>query len=159
GGSFMALQLEVISRQPVIPTRKPPILFVHGAWHGAWCWAEHFLPHFADQGFPVHALSFRAHGDSVGNRKPRGKRITQYAADVAQVAEKLGQPPILISHSMGALVAEKYLEQHPALAAVYLAPVPPQGVLGTTLRIVRRHPGAFLRANLQTRLYPIVGSP
>ncbi len=155
----MALQLEVISRQPIIPTDKPPILFVHGAWHAAWCWDEHFLPYFAEQGFPVHALSFRAHGQSEGNRKPRGKRITHYVADVAQVATQIGHPPILISHSMGALVVEKYLETHPARAAVYLAPVPPQGVLGTTLRILRRHPGAFLRANLETRLYPIVGSP
>ena len=27
------------------------LLFVHGAWHGAWCWAEHFLDFFAAQGY------------------------------------------------------------------------------------------------------------
>lgn len=153
------MQLEVISRQPTAPTAQPPILFVHGAWHGAWCWAEHFLPYFADAGYPVHALSFRAHGASEGNKRPRGKRIAQYAADVAQVAEQLGQPPIIISHSMGTLVAQKYLERHPARAHVLLNPVPPSGVWGTTLRIAARHPGPFLLANLTTRLYPIIGSP
>jgi pimeloyl-ACP methyl ester carboxylesterase len=153
------MQLEVISQQPATSTTQPPILFVHGAWHGAWCWAEHFVPYFAAAGYPVTALSFRAHGASDGNKRPRGKRIAQYAADVVQVAEQLRQPPIIISHSMGTLVAQKYLERHPARAHVMLNPVPPGGVWATTLRIAGRHPGPFLLANLTWRLYPIVGSP
>ena len=22
---------------------SPALVFVHGAWHGAWCWQEHFI--------------------------------------------------------------------------------------------------------------------
>lgn len=29
--------------------KKPPLVFVHGSFHSAWCWAEHFLPFFAAQ--------------------------------------------------------------------------------------------------------------
>jgi hypothetical protein len=25
---------------------KPPLLFVHGSYHSAWCWQEHFMPYF-----------------------------------------------------------------------------------------------------------------
>lgn len=153
------MQLEVIAQQPTTPTARPPVLFVHGAWHGAWCWMSHFVPYFVAQGYPVFALSFRAHGASEGAKHTWGKRIAQYAQDVAQVAAQLDQPPILISHSMGTLVAQKYLERQPVRAHVMLAPVPPAGVWGTTLRILRRHPGPFLRANLTLRLYPIVGTP
>jgi pimeloyl-ACP methyl ester carboxylesterase len=153
------MQLEVITRNPAAPTNKPPLLFVHGAWHGAWCWEPHFLPAFAAQGYPSTALSFRAHGHSEGRNRLRGKRITQYADDVAQVAAQFDQPPILIAHSMGTLVAQKYLEKHPAKATVLLAPVPPNGVSATTLRMARRHPGPFTRANFTLSLYPFVATP
>ncbi len=42
----------------------PPLLFIHGAWHGAWCWDEHFLDFFANNGFHAVALSLRGHGNS-----------------------------------------------------------------------------------------------
>ena len=152
------MQLELISQQPAHVTHPVPILFVHGAWHGAWCWVPHFLPYFAQQGYAVHALSFRAHGTSAGRERLRGKRIAQYAEDLAQVAAQLGQPPIIIAHSMGTLVAQKYLEKHTAPATVLLAPVPPQGVIATTLRIAGRHLGPFLHANATLSLYPLIAT-
>lgn len=60
---------------------------------------------------------------------------------------------------MGGLVVQKYLENHDAAAAVLLASVPVGGALATTLRIARRHPVAFVKANLRLSLYPIIGSP
>jgi len=35
--------LEVIEKGQCTETHPVPLLFVHGAWHGAWCWDEHFL--------------------------------------------------------------------------------------------------------------------
>jgi hypothetical protein len=32
--------LEVITYKPLSSPRPTPLLFVHGAWHGAWCWIE-----------------------------------------------------------------------------------------------------------------------
>ena len=40
---------------------RPPLLFLHGSAHAAWCWAEHFLPHFAAAGYDAYALSLRGH--------------------------------------------------------------------------------------------------
>ena len=45
--------LEVIDKGPCRESGKAPLLFVHGAWHGAWCWDEHFLDFFAAQGLSV----------------------------------------------------------------------------------------------------------
>jgi alpha-beta hydrolase superfamily lysophospholipase len=59
---------------------------------------------------------------------------------------------------MGGLVVQKYLELHPAPAAVLLASVPPAGVLATTLRIARRHPLIFAKVNLSFSLYPLVAT-
>ncbi|RWW22215.1 hypothetical protein GW17_00013598, partial [Ensete ventricosum] len=37
--------------------RNPPLVFIHGSFHAAWCWVEHWLPFFSDSGYDCHALS------------------------------------------------------------------------------------------------------
>jgi pimeloyl-ACP methyl ester carboxylesterase len=153
------VELEIITREPKSNPRKTPVLFVHGAWHGAWCWDENFLPYFAESGYSTHALSLRGHGSSERVARFRLTRLADYVADVAQVVDQLDETPILIGHSMGGLVVQKYLEKHTAPAAVLMAAIPVKGVFQTTLRIAWRHPLPFLKANLTWSLYPIVGKP
>ncbi|MEI6778584.1 MAG: hypothetical protein WCK70_16925 [Chloroflexales bacterium] len=56
-------QLEMITRHPDGPAQPTPLLFVHGAWHGAWCW-ELFLPYFAGLGYTLggHGWTRRSRG-------------------------------------------------------------------------------------------------
>jgi pimeloyl-ACP methyl ester carboxylesterase len=152
------VHLEVISKVPA-GAHKTPLLFIHGAWHGAWCWDEHYLDFFADHGFAAHAVSLRGHGASAGRDRLRWTRIREYVADVAQAAASLPASPALIGHSMGGFVAQKYLEQHKAPAAVLLAAVPPGGVSRTSLRLAARHPVRFLWSNLGFSMYPMVATP
>lgn len=153
------MKLEIITRHPAAEKYSTPLLFVHGAWHGAWCWDVHFLDFFAAQGFTAQAVSLRGHGRSDGRSKLRWTRIGDYVEDVADAAGQLPSPPIVIGHSMGGLVVQKYLENHSAPAAVLLASVPPAGVLATTLRLARRHPLIFAMINLKLSLYPLVATP
>lgn len=153
------LQLEIITRTPPKNPRPTPLLFVHGAWHGAWCWAEYFLPYFAQQGYTSHALSLRGHGASTGHQHLRRTRVADYVTDVAQVISQLPHPPVLVGHSMGGLIVQKYLETHSVPAAVLLASVPVRGALKATLRIALHHPWPFLKVNLTWSLYPIIGTP
>lgn len=153
------MKLEVITHEPVGAPKTVPLLFVHGAWHGAWCWNEHFLPYFAERGFLAHAVSLRGHGESEIDKRLRLARISDYVEDVAAVAGGFNTSPVVIGHSMGGLVVQKYLEDHAATAGVLLASDPVNGVLRTTLRVARRHPLAFLKANLTWDLYPIVATP
>jgi alpha-beta hydrolase superfamily lysophospholipase len=134
-------------------------LFVHGSWHGAWCWEEHFLDWFAERGFVVAALDLRGHGSSPARGWFKTRRMRHYVADVAEVAATFDTPPIVVGHSMGGMVVQKYLEKHGAPAAVLLASGPPRGVIGVTLRVARRHPLTFLRANATWSLYPLVEDP
>ncbi len=151
------MHLELFSQQPegdLQSTHATPLLFVHGAWHGSWCWKEHFLPYFAQHGYASYTFDLRDHGTGESGNHLRWTRI----ADVEQIARQLDRPPVLIGHSMGGLVVQKYLETHQAPAAILLASVPPAGVLRTTLSIARRHPLPFLKANTTLKLYPIVGT-
>lgn len=117
------------------------------------------MPYFAEKGYTSHAVSLRGHGASQSPVRFRLARISDYVDDVAQAVEQLPDPPVLIGHSMGGLVVQKYLEEHTIPAGVLLASVPVKGVLRATLRIALRHPLAFLNANLTWRLYPIIGNP
>ncbi len=158
-----AQELEVLERMPPGEAHSTPLLFVHGAWHGAWCWNDHFLPYFAEHGYRAFAPSLRGHGGSAPRPHLRTARIADYVSDVGEVADglaaRLGRRPVLIGHSMGGLVVQKCMEEQEAPAGVLLAPVPPAGVLRTTLSTARRHPLRFLRANATWSLLPMVGTP
>ena len=58
------MKLDLIHNQPQKIKFQTPLLFLHGAFRGAWCWEEHFLEYFSSKGFESMALSLRGHGGS-----------------------------------------------------------------------------------------------
>jgi pimeloyl-ACP methyl ester carboxylesterase len=72
--------LEVIEKGPCRESDKPPVLFVHGAWHGAWCWDEHFLDFFAEKGYRSLAVSLRGHGKSTAPKHIRFCSIADFGS-------------------------------------------------------------------------------
>jgi pimeloyl-ACP methyl ester carboxylesterase len=153
------MRLEMISKYPIGSRHSTPILFIHGMLHGAWCWNVHFLDYFAQHGFASHAVNLRGHGNSDGREDLRWTRIADYVEDVADAIRQLPSPPILIGHSMGGFVIQKYLEDHDAPGAVLLSSPAPSGLLPTVLRIARRRPLAFARTNLTLSLLPVIATP
>jgi pimeloyl-ACP methyl ester carboxylesterase len=153
------MNLEMISRYPAKRRNPTPLLFIHGMMHGAWCWDVHFLEYFAHHGFAVHAVNLRGHGASEGRDRLRWTRIAEYVDDVADVVRQLPSPPIVIGHSMGGFIIQKYLEEHSVPAAVLLSSPPPAGLLRTALRIARRHPLAFAKVNVTRSLLPVIATP
>ena len=125
--------------------RKPPLLFVHGGYCDAWCWAPHFLPWFAAKGYAAHALSLRGHGASGGRETMFVTGLDDFAADVEHVAAGLPSPPVLIGHSMGAAVIERLLATRPVRAAALLSPVPPTGLLPMAARLAAEQPEYLLQ--------------
>ena len=55
---------------------------------------------------------------------------------------------MLIGHSLGGLVVQKYLEKHDARAAVLLAPSPVTGMFRSGLRLVLQHPWLFAKVHI-----------
>ncbi|PRC60013.1 alpha/beta hydrolase, partial [Mycobacterium sp. ITM-2017-0098] len=78
--------LEVIDKGSASAAHPAPLLFVHGAWHAAWCWDEHFLTFFADRGYRALALSLRGHGGSPATKPLRSLSMADYVDDIAEVA-------------------------------------------------------------------------
>jgi pimeloyl-ACP methyl ester carboxylesterase len=151
--------LEVIDKGCVSESHPVPLLFVHGAWHAAWCWDEHFLSFFADKGYRALAVSLRGHGGSPNPKRLRGGSFADYVEDVASVADSLPTRPVIIGHSMGGVIVQKYLESHDAPAGVLMASMPPQGYLGSGLRWIKRHPLHFAKITFTGKSLPYVSTP
>jgi pimeloyl-ACP methyl ester carboxylesterase len=154
-----SMKLEIISKYPVENQHPTPLLFIHGTLHTASCWDVHFLDYFAQHGFAAHAVNLRGHGNSEGWEKLRWTRIADFVEDVENVVRQLSSPPILIGHSMGGFIVQKYLEDHDAPAAVLLSSASPAGLLPTAIRTARRQPWAFAKVNLTLSLRPLIATP
>jgi pimeloyl-ACP methyl ester carboxylesterase len=151
--------LEVIEKGSISETHPVPLLFVHGAWHAAWCWDENFLSFFADKGYRAVALSFRGHGNSPSDKPLRSLSVSDYVEDVSSVADKLPTPPVIIGHSMGGLIVQKYLEAYEAPAGVLMTSIPPRGNLGNALRWLRQRPSHFAKMTLTGKALPYINAP
>lgn len=153
------MKLEIISKCPAGQPHATPLLFIHGMLHGAWCWDAHFLDYFARHGFAAYAVNLRGHGHSEGRDRLRWTRIADYVDDTANAVRQLPASPVLIGHSMGGFVIQKYLEDHDAPGAVLLSSPAPSGLLPTALRIARRQPLAFVKTTLTLCLQPVIATP
>jgi len=134
------LKLELIERHPRGTARDTPLLFMHGAYTAAWCWDEYFLPYFARHGWHACALSARAHGGSPGRESLDEAGIEDYVSDLLTAAGTFNQPPVLVGHSMGAIVVQRAARRCDTPGQVLLAPVPPHGLAGSWFSLATRDP-------------------
>ena len=147
---------------------KPTLAFLHGSFHASWCWAEHYMPHFASLGYPCVAFSLQGTGGTPAVEVGASKvKIASHVADLTAFLKglsddneecslglELGSHPeiVLIGHSFGGLTVMKWLEQtfnnndtnnnesqEINLAGVgMLCSVPPSGNGAMTMRFIRR---------------------
>ncbi|GFR41648.1 hypothetical protein Agub_g2385 [Astrephomene gubernaculifera] len=143
-GKKLELLVQKAPQDPAAPSSspRPPLLFVHGSYHAAWCWQENFMPYFSSRGYDTYAVSFRAQGSS--DPAPPGQSVAgtldAHAADLATLVPLVqsmsatdananaaaadanggsagggsgsgssGRAPVLVAHSFGGLIAQKYV--------------------------------------------------
>ena len=153
------MKLDLISRYPETTPKPTPLLFVHGSFSDARVWDVNFLPYFAHRGYEAHAVSLRGHGLSEGHDHLHTWRLADYVDDLDKAVQGMSRPPLLIGHSMGGMVIQKYLEDHTGIAGMALmASVPPQGLLPTNLHMAMRHPIRFQQMLLFAILGPRYGN-
>lgn len=108
---------------------RPGLLFVPGAYHGAWCYA-HYLDYFAAAGLACAALDVRGHGALSQNADFPSVSIADLGQDVADALDALEGPTVVVGHSMGALPALLAARQRPVAGVVLMAPSPPGDLPG-----------------------------
>ncbi|KAH7300876.1 hypothetical protein KP509_23G001100 [Ceratopteris richardii] len=165
------LKIEVIEHpaSSSVEEIRPPLVFLHGSYHAAWCWAVNWLPFFASQGYDCFALSFLGQGHSDIPASRIGGTLQTHARDVAHfIKSRALKAPVLVGHSFGGLIVQHYLahvatesdepsldgsggweEPYPVLAGAILAcSVPPTGNGPAVLRYLMSRPIASIKVTL-----------
>jgi len=112
---------------------------IHGMWGGPWYW-EKYQKFFEERGYqciPVSLLLHR-HDLDVGELEKLGRTgLLEMADDVAKKIDGLDEKPVLMGHSMGALIAQILVSRGLAKSAVLLTPAAPSGILSIRPSVVR----------------------
>jgi pimeloyl-ACP methyl ester carboxylesterase len=112
-----------IQMTPNSPSRSP-VLLVHGAFAGAWIWQGAFLDSLANMGRSAVAIDLRGKAGDA----PEDSQKLSYDAVMFRQIEEFDTPPVVIAHSLGALLAQRLLGRTRIAALVMLAPVSPEGM-------------------------------
>ncbi|MBV8979118.1 MAG: alpha/beta hydrolase [Alphaproteobacteria bacterium] len=116
-----------------MPAARTPVVMIHGAFCGPWAF-EHFRKPFEAQGHAVHAPVLRHHDHGHNPPAALGQvSLLDYAHDLSQLVKGLGEPPVVIGHSLGGLLAQMLAARGLARALVLLAPSAPWGVMPSTM--------------------------
>jgi pimeloyl-ACP methyl ester carboxylesterase len=95
----------------------PPILLVHGAFHGGWCWAA-VKTELEDRGHRVEVVaqlpSGGATADGLGGLYDDGEAVARELA-------RIGEPVLLVGHSYGGAVITQLAGSPLVSAAAYVA--------------------------------------
>lgn len=121
---FAQMPPRVTRLGPPAPEAKREVLFIHGAWHGAWCWGD-LAQGVAAAGYGVSLLEQPGHGEDRW-ALPGGTSINDYARLAARAAGSLASP-VLVGHSLGGWQVQKIWEVAD-LPGVLLAPLPGSGL-------------------------------
>jgi len=100
---------------------------VHGAFCGGWAF-DAFRAPFEAAGHPVMAPDLPGHAAHEKGRGVAGLSMTDYVRLVVAVIRSHKQPPILIGHSLGGLVAQMAATRAEIAGLILLAPSAPWGV-------------------------------
>jgi pimeloyl-ACP methyl ester carboxylesterase len=113
--------------------RSPiPVVMIHGAFCGPWAFEKFRVPF--ERRYAVHTPALRHH--ECGRTPPQALAavsLVDYAADLAAFLSSLGEPAVIVGHSMGGLLAQMLAARGLARALVLLAPSAPWGVLPSTM--------------------------
>ena len=111
---------------------KRTIIFIHGLWIHASSW-QPWMDFFKQQGYETLnpgwpgdsaiVAACRANPQAIANRG-----VTEVVNSYADVIASLTEPPIVIGHSFGGLVAQIILAQGIAAAGIAIDPAPMKGV-------------------------------
>jgi non-heme chloroperoxidase len=111
---------------------KRKIVLIHGLWMHASSW-KNWMDFFNQHGYET--LNPPWPGDSTtvaecrANPQPIANRgVTEIANSYAQVIASLSEPPIVIGHSFGGLIAQVILGRGIAAAGIAIDPAPIKGV-------------------------------
>jgi pimeloyl-ACP methyl ester carboxylesterase len=140
------------------------ILLIHGTWCNGTSWGD-FATQVERRGFTVHAPTLRHHGppneaDVWGNaQKVTNVGLLDYVADLAELVDSMDSPPIIVGHSVGALLAQLLAARRPNKGVILLGAAPAPGMFAFYPSMVRLWMRYLPQWLSRTPMYPVSWNP
>ncbi|MFH1189027.1 MAG: alpha/beta hydrolase [bacterium] len=136
-----------------MPNNSKVIFMIHGMWGGPWYW-EKYKTFFESNGYHCIVPTLLLH-EKEANRKALidvGKiSLRDYVEHLEQQIRALQEPPIIMGHSMGGLLALILASKGLAKEAILITPAPPHDVFAFRWSVVRSFSSSFFRLNFWER--------
>lgn len=111
----------IVSIEQAGPPDGRPLVLLHGLSADATSWRP-----VIERGAPTwrtYAVDLRGHGRA--ERTPGNYRLDDYVDDIDKLLDEIGQPAVLVGHSLGAIIAASLAQaQRPLVAALFLEDPP-----------------------------------
>jgi len=114
------------------------VLFVHGGFHGAWCFGA-WMEVLSQRGIGCAAIDLPGHGFLAREGLPLSTDVGDYATTVREAAAVVREAAVatrggltIVGHSLGALAVASAAALADPTAMVLLAPSPPANLPGAT---------------------------
>jgi pimeloyl-ACP methyl ester carboxylesterase len=109
------------------------IVMVHGASEGGWVF-DPFRAVFEDRGWTCHAPDLVGHGQDAKDAADRlkGVGMAAYLGQMRNFLRGFAQPPVLLGHSMGAVIVQQLAAAGFGRALILVSPAPRSGLLPAT---------------------------
>ena len=122
-------------------SNRPPVVIIHGMWSTPDTLNE-IKEAFETEGYVTHTPRLPLHfpRQKLGTQQ-RGQlaklSIQDYLQALEQFIQTLDQPPILVGHSMGGLLAQLIAVKYPCHKLVLISSAPPAGINGWSWSVLR----------------------
>jgi pimeloyl-ACP methyl ester carboxylesterase len=104
-----------------MPGSAAPVVLVHGAWHGPWCW-DRVTPLLRERGIDAIAIDLPSMDVNAGH-----VTVHDDAKTLRKALDALDRPAVVVGHSYGGGVITEGAADHPMVKRlVYLAAFLPE---------------------------------
>jgi pimeloyl-ACP methyl ester carboxylesterase len=141
-----------------MPSDQTPIVLIHGLWMPPHSWSG-WIERYSAAGRQVHAPAWpgvsELHEELDHTKAPSDIRIGEVVDHYDAFVRALPEPPILMGHSFGGLIAQMLLGRGLGRAGVAIHPAAPRGVFRLPLSVLRATWPVFSRPANRRRAVPL----
>ena len=105
------------------------IVLIHGTWCDGNVWGE-FKNKLEELGLRVHTPSLRYHDLPYEEVEQKVGRVSlgEYTDDIVKLVESLDEPPLVLGHSLGGLIAQLVAEKTKVSGLILMGTAPAAGI-------------------------------